>query len=234
MVIPGIRTETVDNAPIETASLRHLVYERIEQMIITGQLRPGDRMPETELAQSLGVSRGPIREALLLLERDGWLEVKPRHGATVRRRSDREIKELYDARKVLQIHAARLAAEMADDAARAKAAELADGLRKAARNSDIQVLINANSAMHDFLPYMGGNETIGDLCRAFSRRLRYYTRTPRTPKRAPEVAEEYRVIVEAILEGSVTKAGDLMRLHIEHNWIAYCEGRLEREGSQWD
>lgn len=234
MVVPSIRSDVIESTPLEAASLRHLVYERIEQMIIRGQLRPGDRMPETELAQTLGVSRGPIREALLLLERDGWVEVKPRHGAMVRRRSNREIEELYDARKVLQIHAVRLAAELADDAARARAVELDEAAKKAARQSDIQHLIDANAAIHDFLPYMGGNKTIGDLCRAFSRRLRYYTFTPRTPKRAPEVAEEHRAVIAAILERQVGKAGDLMRIHIERNWIAYCEGRLERDGSQWD
>lgn len=224
----------VNSLPIETSSLRHLVYERIEQMIITGQLKPGDRMPETELAQTLGVSRGPIREALLLLERDGWLEVKPRHGATVRRRTDPEIKELYDTRKVLQVHSARLAAEFADEAARERAVVLLEDLRKATKSPDVKVLMAANSAIHDFIPYMGGNQTIGDLCRSFSRRLRYYTLTPRTPKRAPEVAEEHRQILEAILERSITKAGDLMRYHIERNWNAYCEGRLEREGAQWE
>ncbi len=234
MVVPSLRSEVLDGVPLEASSLRHLVYERIEQMIIRGQLKPGDRMPETELAQTLGVSRGPIREALLLLERDGWVEVKPRHGAAVRRRSNREIEELYDARKVLQIHAARLAAELADDDARAKAVELDEAVKKAARQSDVQHLIDANSAIHDFLPYMGGNTTIGDLCRAFSRRLRYYTFTPRTPKRAPAVAEEHRAIIAAILERSVSKAGELMRIHVEHNWIAYCEGRLERDGSQWN
>jgi DNA-binding GntR family transcriptional regulator len=224
----------VNSLPIETSSLRHLVYERIEQMIITGQLKPGDRMPETELAQTLGVSRGPIREALLLLERDGWLEVKPRHGATVRRRTDPEIKELYDTRKVLQVHSARLAAEFADEAARERAVVLLEDLRKATKSPDVKVLMAANSAIHDFIPYMGGTQTIGDLCRSFSRRLRYYTLTPRTPKRAPEVAEEHRQILEAILERSITKAGDLMRYHIERNWNAYCEGRLEREGAQWE
>lgn len=234
MISPSVRrSDALESAPLEAASLRHLVYERIEQMIIRGQLRPGDRMPETELALTLGVSRGPVREALLLLERDGWVEVKPRHGATVRRRSNREIEELFEARKVLMIHAARLAAELADDAACARAVELDEAVKKAARQSDIQHLIDANAAIHDFLPYMGGNSTIGDLCRSFSRRLRYYTFTPRTPKRAPEVAEEHRAIIAAILERSVGKAAELMRIHIEHNWIAYTEGRLERESSQW-
>jgi len=234
MINPRARkSEISDSAPLEAASLRHLVYERIEQMIIRGQLRPGDRMPETELAANLGVSRGPVREALLLLERDGWVEVKPRHGATVRRRSNREIEELYDVRKVLMIHAARLAAELADDDARARVIELDEALKKAARQSDVQHLIEANAAVHDYLPYMGGNTTIGDLCRSFSRRLRYYTLTPRTPKRAPAVAEEHHAIIAAVLERSISKAGDLMRIHIEHNWIAYCEGRLERDSSQW-
>ncbi len=67
----------------ETPPLRHRIHEQLERLITTGSLAPGTRLVESELAQTLGVSRGPIREALQLLQRDGFIDLRPRQGAFV-------------------------------------------------------------------------------------------------------------------------------------------------------
>ena len=82
----------VDAQPIETLPLREHVYERLQEMLIARTLAPGDHLVEERLAGQLGVSRGPVREALQRLHRDGWITLRPRHGAFVNRPSTGQVR----------------------------------------------------------------------------------------------------------------------------------------------
>ncbi|WP_146344327.1 GntR family transcriptional regulator [Phaeobacter marinintestinus] len=90
-------------------------YETLLGEIRDGKLLPGDRLRETELAERLGVSRTPVREAIRQLEADGLVIHVPRQGATIRRLDYAEVMELYEMRAVLEGTAARLAARAASD-----------------------------------------------------------------------------------------------------------------------
>lgn len=90
-------------------------YHRIIELIRLGELRPGDRVTETDLAQRFGISRTPVREAIRQLENDGLVVHAPRVGASVRRLDHAEVSELYDMRTVLEATAARFAARAASE-----------------------------------------------------------------------------------------------------------------------
>ncbi len=92
-----------------------LAYQRIIELIRSGQLIPGARLREVDLSERLGLSRTPIREALRALEADGLVQHQPRQGAVVRQLDHGEIMELYEMRAVLEGTAARLAARMVSD-----------------------------------------------------------------------------------------------------------------------
>src|SRR5689334_22489258 len=92
--------------------------------IFSGQLRPGEPLPERLLAEQLGVSRTPVREALLTLQSEGLVELTPNRGATVRTITSHDITQIYDLRRVLESYAAR-------EAARARSREDLDALEEA-------------------------------------------------------------------------------------------------------
>jgi DNA-binding GntR family transcriptional regulator len=222
------RADAVQLDDVEVTSplpLRIQVYDRIEQMIMKGTLQPGERLVETDLSNILKVSRGPVREALQLLERDGWVEARPRYGAIVRRRTDSEIAELFEVRSTLEVRSVQIAAGRLVDAQRIKLKALMDDAEAALSAGDIPRLIEANSVVHHFIPTLSGNQTMSDLFRAISRRIRWYTLTPQAPLRAPFVLAEHRVIVAALLDGDVERAGAAMATHNQTVWQHYSEWR---------
>jgi len=98
------------------ASAPASAYEQIRARILNGDIRPGDRLREVELADDLGLSRTPVREAIRRLEQDGIVEHAAHKGAVVRSLDQSSITELYTIREVLEGTAARLAAQHANDA----------------------------------------------------------------------------------------------------------------------
>src|SRR5687767_16025848 len=101
----------VDAQPIEALPLREHVYERLQEMLIDRALAPGDHLVEERLAAQLGVSRGPVREALQRLHRDGWITLRPRYGAFVNQPTMVQVDEFFEARELVEQSAARLAAQ---------------------------------------------------------------------------------------------------------------------------
>lgn len=209
--------------------LRQQVAERIEQMLVQGRLKPGERLVESDLAQLLGVSRGPVREALQLLDHEGWIEHRPRHGATVRRRTAREVEELFEVRRVLEIHAARLAARNADAEGRARLTALMTACEDAARTRDDERLFQLNAEVHQFISDLGGNAALAGMVKSLGRRIRYYTLTPQSPARAYAVLEEHRDLVGAILDQSAEQAAGVMARHLNANWMNYQNWLCEQE-----
>src|SRR6201994_4791825 len=90
--------------------LRQSVYDALIDLIVGGELPPGQHMVETDLARQLGVSRQPIREALHRMEAEGWVDLRPSQGAFVHVPTDSEVDELLDVRALLEAETARLAA----------------------------------------------------------------------------------------------------------------------------
>ena len=93
------------------APLRQAVYDALAELIASGSLRPGQHLVESDLADLLGVSRQPIREALQRLQVDGWVELRPAHGAFVHVPTEQEVAQLLGVRSVLEAYSARGAAE---------------------------------------------------------------------------------------------------------------------------
>src|ERR1700678_2922729 len=93
--------------------LRQSVYDALIDLIVGGELPPGQHMVETELARQLGVSRQPVREALHRLEAEGWIDLRPSQGAFVHVPTDHEVDQLLDVRELLEGATARLAARAA-------------------------------------------------------------------------------------------------------------------------
>src|SRR5256885_1250617 len=92
-------------APLENLTLWQRVHERLREQILSGELDPGAELAEVALSQQLGVSRGPVREALGRLASEGLVTIRPRRGAVVRSLSAEEFLELYQVREALEVMA---------------------------------------------------------------------------------------------------------------------------------
>lgn len=139
--------------------------EVIREAIIDGRLPPGQRLKEEELARELGISRTPVREALLLLESEGLVESIPRRGATVRSYAVSDLDDVYQLRALLEGHAARLAAARIspDDVARLeKSCDRFDRLRA---EDDLLDLVKENLLFHSVVHEAAASDRLAALIR---------------------------------------------------------------------
>jgi DNA-binding GntR family transcriptional regulator len=206
------------------APLRDVVYQALEELIIYGSLQPGDHLVETDLARQLHVSRAPVREALHLLHRDGWVDLRPRQGAFVHEPTLREVDEIFHMRTVLEVESARLAAEnRTEEGLRAlkEALEAGDG---ASERDDEKALVVANSNFHETVTRLADNSVLAQMISRLDKRIRWYF-APVVRQRARESWQEHAKIVEAIASGEPARSAELMHRHAELTKAAYHQAR---------
>lgn len=130
------------------------IFERLRRMILDGEYGPRERLIEEQLAERLGVSRTPIRQALTMLEAEGLVEVQPNKGAMVCSFSIEEVWDIYDLRAVLEGHAARRASERIDKRRLARLRELSEEMESLSargfeeREAEIRRLVTLNNEFH--------------------------------------------------------------------------------------
>ena len=148
-------------APVENLTLWQRVYDHLRAEILAGRLEPGTELAEVALAEQLGVSRGPLREAIGRLATEGLVTVRPRRGAVVTPLSKEEFLELYQVREALERIAVKLAVPrlQPDDVAALQA--LIDEMAARAERNDVAAFFEANAAFHQRLVLLGGNQTLG-------------------------------------------------------------------------
>ena len=156
-----------------------------------------------------------------MLAREGWVEVRPRHGAIVRRRSTRELEELLEVRSILEVNAVRLAAREATSEQRAELKRLLREAHEAARGSNLDDLLRATQLTHDAFTHICTNSALDEIVHSLGRRLRWYTRRPSIGERALAVLEEHEQIATAIFAYNPEAAARAMNNHILHDWDAY-------------
>lgn len=136
-------------------------YEAVREMILSGEAAPGARLGEAELAEALGLSRTPVREALQRLGADGLVEVLPHRGARVVLWTESDLEEIFELRTVLEPYAAARAARIgADEPLVAELRDLCAGMERAAAEGRIADLAQLNSRFHALLIEASGNRRL--------------------------------------------------------------------------
>jgi DNA-binding GntR family transcriptional regulator len=202
------------------APLRQAVYDALAELIANGTLRPGQHLVESDLAEYLGVSRQPIREALQRLQGDGWVELRPAHGAFVHTPTEEEVVQLLGVRAVLEAYSAYGAAQHATAADIAQLRELQAAGEAALVADDPPGLVNANAAFHQYILQVCGNKVLADLISQVERRVRWYY-TPIARPRGKEAWIEHASLIAAIADGDAERAQRLMRGHTERTTEFY-------------
>lgn len=195
-------------APIRKEVLRDKIAELLRGWILDGTVKPGERIVELTVARHLHVSRAPLREALFLLARQGMVEIRSHQGAVVTRLSERDIREIFEMRELLEIHAAKRARVRARrDPTVAETLEGAlQGLEAAAGRRDMAGFSKADFAFHKTLWEQSGNRRLCETLEEVSARYFGYAFIRDLPLAASyefdEVVREHRNMVRWILEGS--------------------------------
>src|SRR4051812_5919486 len=140
------------------APLREGVYEALLELIVTRALRPGQHLVESELAMRLGISRQPVREALQRLSTEGWVDLRPAHGAFVHTPTEEEADQLLAVRSLLETESARLAAATVTPEAVARLREICEGGVAALAADDVDAVVAANAALHAAIVELAGNK----------------------------------------------------------------------------
>lgn len=206
--------------------LRERVYAAMQELIISRQLAPGEHLVESELAEMLGVSRQPIREALQLLNSEGWVDLRPGYGAFVHAPTDTEVDQLLAVRAVLEGESARLAAQHADAEGIARLRKLCADGESALASDDIDGMVAANAELHRSVTELSENRVLLDFVTQVDRRVRWYY-TPIARHRGNRSWEEHGRLVDAIERGDADTAAQIMREHTERTRQSYLEQRAE-------
>jgi DNA-binding GntR family transcriptional regulator len=189
-------------------------YDHLFQAIEQGDLKPGDRLLETDLAQRFGVSRTPIREAIRKLEADGIVVHQPRVGAVVRTLGQQEIVELYEMRIVLETTAAAMAAKHASDAEIRTLTVLNADMADA--HADPIKVAQLNRKFHRCIMDAARNQFLSHSYKALSHALILLGKTTlETSARVETVVQQHTQIIDALGAGDQDGASTAMRTHME-------------------
>ena len=202
------------------APLRLAVYEALVELIIDGSLQPGQHLAESELADHLGVSRQPVREALQRLQTEGWVDLRPAQGAFVHTPTEGEVDQLLAVRALLETESARLAALHAGPADVDRLWELQRDGELALASDDVERLVAANTTLHAFIVSLSGNAVLAELLSLVERRMRWYYRPIARP-RGKDAWREHAQMIRAIAANDEAKAVEIMTRHTARTREAY-------------
>ncbi|GEM90804.1 GntR family transcriptional regulator [Oceanithermus desulfurans] len=194
--------------------VREAAYERLKRRILEGVLRPGARLSEPALAQALGVSRTPVREALQRLAQEGLVELRPGRGARVRVLSPREVEEVYEVRALIEGEAAARAAGRCDEAG-LRRLEAALDVLETADPDDYAAQIAADERFHALLVAASGNRVLEQVFHDLDAALALTRQFSRDLNQTPETRAQHRAIVAAIHAGDAAAARAAAEAHVQ-------------------
>ena len=201
--------------PVENLTLWQRVYDHLRAAILSGRLEPGAELAEVPLSEELGVSRGPIREAIGRLAAEGLVTVRPRRGAVVSPLSKEEFLELYQVREALERMAVKLAVRRLQPEDFAALQGLIDDMATHAERGQVDEFFEANAAFHARLVDASGNAKLGELYRQLLDQIgRYRTRSLRLRGNLQRSIAEHAAILRAAKRGDAERAARLMSEHI--------------------
>lgn len=200
---------------LRTQPLATLVQQEIERQILSGELQPGARLNELEIARNLGISRAPVRESLRTLEQSGLVVSRKNYGVCVRIVSLEEVGEIYQARACID---AGVGQELArritqDDLSRLQ--DMAARMEVAQADGNAAAYHEINVAFHEQMVAMTGNRKLLEIYRRLLNELALYRlRSLGRPGAMRHSVEEHRRILAALRAGDGDAAGRIMRDHI--------------------
>ena len=201
---------------LQQNSLTSLVQRELERRIVGGELAPGAKLNEAELASELRVSRGPVREAFRALEQAGLVRTEKNRGVFVRQVSLEEANEIYEVRAALEGQIGRLAAQRAKPAQLERMRAIVKRMHAAGRKRDPDVYFPLNIEFHEVLAEAAANRALAAHYRRVVNELNLYRREAiqRNIDVIPVSTREHEAVVNAIAKGEAALAARLLYDHV--------------------
>ena len=203
-------------ALLRQQSLTTLVQREIERRITAGELAPGAKLNEAELAGAMGISRGPVREAFRALEQAGLVQTEKNRGVFVRQVSLDEANEIYEVRAALEAQIGRLAAKRVTPVQLERLRDIVKRMQAVGRKRDADAYFPLNIEFHEALAEASGNRALAANYRRVVNELNLYRRQAilRNVDIIPVSTKEHAAIVEAVAKGDAAAAERLLYEHV--------------------
>jgi DNA-binding GntR family transcriptional regulator len=206
-------------------TLRESILETIRDAIISGTLKPGEKVAEPELAERFGISRTPIREAFRQLESEGYLTVVPRKGAVVVAFTQRDVEEFFAIKSILEGYAARKACEKLTTREIEKLQTINDKLAILARDGDVRHFFKVHNSFHDLFIRAADNEKLTELiANLVGRFQRLRIASLSLPGRMDFSVREHQKIIDAFRNRDGEFAENLVRKNAEYGGKVLMQG----------
>jgi phosphonate utilization transcriptional regulator len=210
-VMPAMPTISM----LQNHSLTGAVQQEIERLINEGELRPGDKLTEASLAERLGVSRGPVREAFRVLEEAGLVQLEKNRGVYVRQVPLEEALEIFDLRAMMEAHVGSNLAAKATEDQLVNLRSLVTQMDHAVKVEDEATYYRLNVEFHEAMVAYAGNKKLLVMYRKLTRELSLFRRRNFSDHTLLVTSvNEHRDILEAIESRNAVKASEVLRQHV--------------------
>jgi DNA-binding GntR family transcriptional regulator len=211
------KVDIIDLKIRDYKNAREAAFEKIKEAIIKGHFKPGEKLVEQTLAQEMGVSRTPVREAIRRLEAEGFVVSIPRKGVVVSRADKEEIVQLYSIRAELEGLAARWAIENADEDDMRKLDEAISRMEETAASGDLDGVVQSNALFHDAIAQASKSRILCTLLKTLQDNIqRFRFQSLHLPGRPEAALAEHKEIVAAIKEKKTEEADRLLKEHLQN------------------
>ncbi len=215
----------------EFLPLRDVVFITLRQAILTGDLKPGERLMEIHLANRLGVSRTPIREAIRKLELEGLVTMIPRRGAEVAQITEKSLKDVLEVRRSLDALSVELACDRINEEELKALDEACTAFEEATITRDPKKIAKADVALHDIIVRATENNRLIQLVNNLAEQMyRYRFEYIKDENCHKQLIEEHRIIFNSIRNKDKETASKTAKLHIDNQELSIMKLiKLERE-----
>lgn len=210
--------------------LRDVVFNTLREAILKGELKPGERLMELQLAAKLGVSRTPIREAIRMLEQEGLAVTIPRKGAEVARMTEKDMEDVLEIREALDELAAKIACTRMTEDQLKQLETIKETFVESTRSHDVKRIAEADVSFHDVIYEATGNPKLVSMLNNLREQIyRYRVEYLKEEKNYPTLIGEHEAIVEALYARNQNEVVRAMHTHIENQASAVKEIIREQE-----
>ena len=210
--------------------LRDVVFNTLREAILKGELKPGERLMELQLAAKLGVSRTPIREAIRMLEQEGLAVTIPRKGAEVARMTEKDMEDVLEIREALDELAAKIACTRMTEDQLKQLETIKEPFVESTRSHDVKRIAEADVSFHDVIYEATGNPKLVSMLNNLREQIyRYRVEYLKEEKNYPTLIGEHEAIVEALYARNQDEVVRAMHTHIENQASAVKEIIREQE-----
>ena len=201
--------------------LRDVVFNTLREAILKGELKPGERLMELQLAAKLGVSRTPIREAIRMLEQEGLAVTIPRKGAEVAKMTEKDMEDVLQIREALDELAAKIACEQISEEQLEELVATMHEFEESTKTDNVKKIAEADVKFRDIIYQSTGNPKLVNMLNNLREQMyRYRVEYLKDENNYPTLMKEHKDIVEGLVRKNKTQVTETMHQHVKNQAVA--------------